>query len=52
MGNIWVMMVNGLLNGFPEMGSTPIAAWFIRGHPGKMDDLGVPPFEEMPMCYV
>ena len=27
-------------------GGTPIAGWFIRGQPIKMDDLGVPLFQE------
>ena len=27
-------------------GDTPIAGWFIREHPIKIDDLGVPPFME------
>ena len=37
--------------GFPEM-DTPIAGWFIIENPIKMDDLGVPPFLEMPFIIL
>jgi len=30
-------------------GDTPIAGWFRMEHPLRMDDLGVPPFQEMPI---
>ena len=33
------------INGDPQNG------WFRRGHPIKKDDLGVPPFQEPPICY-
>ena len=32
-------------------GDTPIAGWFRMEHPLRMDDLGVPPFQEMPIYY-
>ena len=30
------------LLGFPKMGGTPIAGWYIIEHSIKMDDFGVP----------
>ena len=40
--------VNG---GSIVMGGTPIAGWFIRENPVKMDDVGVPPCQETSICY-
>ena len=34
---------------FPEMG-VPSNRWFKRENPIEMDDLGVPPFMETPIC--
>ena len=31
-------------------GGTPIAGWFIMENPIKMDELGVPPFQETRKC--
>ena len=44
-------MVNGLLNGFPEIGlaQNDQNGWFIVKKSIEMDDLGVPPFQETPI---
>ena len=35
-----------VLKGFPKVGGTPKMDLFVRGNPVKMDDLGVPLFQE------
>ena len=35
-----------ILGGVHIEGGTPIAGWFIRENPIKIDDLRVPPFQE------
>ena len=39
-----------LIWGFPKIG-IPQNGWFIMEIPIKMDDLGVPPFKETPICF-
>ena len=46
-----ILFLTSPYGGFHGHGGTPIAGWFLLGKiPLKMDDLGVPPFMETPLC--
>ena len=43
----WLMIGSGIINmGVSINGESPIAGWFMIEKPIKMDDLGVPLFQE------
>ena len=46
-----VMLLERKLGGFHKR-EYPKNGWFIRGHPIKVDDLGVAPFMEPPMRHI